>query len=294
MKIPHPIPYQGSKRYLASQILNYFPTGIERLIEPCAGSAAITVAASVQGLSPCYHINDLNGPLVELWKAIINTPELISKQYERLWKAQQSDSRKYYDVVRKKFNQTGRPDYLLYLLTRCVKAAVRYNLNGGFNQSADHRRLGTNPAVMQRRIFLASKLLKGKTELSSLDYKEIVKIAQPNDLVYLDPPFQGVRVNRTSRYLHGVEYDELVSVLETLNQRNISFLVSYDGKTGNKIHGKSLPQHLQLIQVKLKAGRSPQATLLGRSRNIYESLYISKALQRRIQDAPAVLCLPSS
>jgi len=282
MKIPHPIPYQGSKRYLASQILSYFPTQIDRVIEPCAGSAAITLAACTNGLASRYHLNDLNEPLIALWKQIINSPGQISRKYEKLWEAQHSGSKKHYYAVRKKFNETGRPDYFLYLLTRCVKAAVRYNPLGEFNQSPDNRRFGTHPTLMKKRIFTASKLLKNKTEFSAHDYTDVVKIAQPNDLVYFDPPYQGVCTNRNSRYFQGIDYEELISVLETLNQRNISFLVSYDGKTGNKKHGKMLPEKLELFQVKLKAGRSSQATLLGRSRNIYESLYISRALQERL------------
>ena len=37
--IPHPIPYQGSKRRLASAILRYVPRGANRMVEPFAGSA---------------------------------------------------------------------------------------------------------------------------------------------------------------------------------------------------------------------------------------------------------------
>lgn len=282
MKIPHPIPYQGSKRYLASLILNYFPSGIKRLIEPFAGSAAISLAASSYGLSSFYHLNDLNEPLILLWKAIINNPEQISKQYESLWEAQHTNSHKYYNEIREQFNKTGRPDYFLYLLTRCVKAAVRYNANGKFNQSPDNRRTGTLPTTMKHKIFGASSLLRDKTICSSLDYKEVLQSTQPGDLVYLDPPYQGVCSNRDSRYFQGIVYDEFVQVLELLNKRNISFLVSYDGKTGDKSHGKTLPQHLNLVHVELKAGRSSQATLLGRSSIVYESLYISPALLERI------------
>ncbi|MCJ7630886.1 DNA adenine methylase [Candidatus Bathyarchaeota archaeon] len=282
MKIPHPIPYQGSKRCLASLILNYFPSGIKRLIEPFAGSAAISLAASAYGLSPLYHLNDLNKPLILLWEAIINNPEQISKQYESLWEAQHSNSRKHYNVIREQFNKTGRPDYFLYLLTRCVKAAVRYNPSGKFNQSPDNRRTGTLPKTMKRQIFGASSLLKDKIIYSSLDYKEVLQTAQPGDLVYLDPPYQGVCSKRDSRYFQGIVYDEFVQVLEFLNKRAISFLVSYDGKTGNKSHGKPLPRHLNLVRVELKAGRSSQATLLGRSSIVYESLYISPALLGRI------------
>jgi len=283
ISIPHPIPYQGSKRSLAPEILKYFPVKIERLIEPFAGSSAITLASASHGLSSNYLLNDLNKPLIKLWEAIINSPQKISDQYRKIWNKQHVNNREYYDNIREKFNKTGRPDYLLYLLARCVKSAIRYNSSGEFNQSPDNRRLGTNPNIMEKRILSASILLKGKTTFSFQDYKDVVKTAKENDLIYLDPPYQGVCTNRNSRYFQGVDFDELVSVLELLNKREISYLVSYDGKTGNKTHGKYLPEHLRLMQVKLKAGRSSQATLLGRSSMIYESLYISKALQKKIK-----------
>ncbi len=67
-------------------------------------------------------------------------------------------------------------------------------------------------------------------------------------------------------------------MLEQLNERKIRYIVSYDGRTGNKIHGVLLPQHLHLTHVELQAGRSSQATLLGRNDSTYESLYIAPAL----------------
>ena len=174
MKIPHPIPYQGSKRSLAPDILGYFPERIGTLIEPFAGSAAITLATAARGAAVRYVINDLNQPLVDLWRAIIESPEKLARQYETLWRAQHDDRRHYYDKVREDFNRTGRPDYLLYLLARCVKAAVRYNADGEFNQSPDNRRMGALPDTMREQVLGASHLLRGKTECSSLDYKEVV------------------------------------------------------------------------------------------------------------------------
>jgi hypothetical protein len=44
MSVPHPIPYQGSKRALASAILAYLPEDCVTLIEPFAGSAALSLA----------------------------------------------------------------------------------------------------------------------------------------------------------------------------------------------------------------------------------------------------------
>lgn len=281
--IPHPIPYQGSKRYLANQILQYFPADVKEFYEPFVGSAAITMATAYYNLAAKYHVSDLNSPLMNLWDEIINHPRRISNRYEALWISDWKKADEHYYEVRMEFNKSGRSDYLLYLLTRCVKSAVRYNTEGKFNQSPDKRRLGTNPLMMRRRIISASKLLKGKTNIYIKDYRLIAKRAKEKDLVYLDPPYQGVCMNSNSRYYQGVDFDELVYSLEELNKESVSFLVSYDGRTGDKKHGKPLPHRLGLKKVHLYAGRSSQATLLGLTSSIYESLYISPALRERIK-----------
>lgn len=283
LKVPHPIPYQGSKRNLAPAILGYFPERVGTLIEPFAGSAALTLAAAARGLAARYVINDLNQPLVDLWLAIVVSPEKLARQYEALWRAQHGDRRQYYDKVRDDFNRTGRPDSFLYLLARCVKAAVRYNANGDFNQSPDNRRMGALPETMREQILGASHLLRGKTECSSLDYKDVVAKATADDLIYLDPPYQGVCGERDPRYLKGVLFDEFVEVLETLNFRDIKYLVSYDGRTGERVHGRKLPERLRLHRIELHAGRSSQATLLGRDEITVESLYLSPALAESLQ-----------
>jgi len=282
MRIPHPIPYQGSKRNLADRILSYFPPGVNTLIEPFAGSAAITLAAAARGKAKRFYLNDLNKPLMDLWNLIINEPERVAKEYEDLWKAQHQRGRSYYDKIREAFNKTGRPDYFLYLLARCVKASVRYNANGEFNQSPDNRRKGALPSTMRIHIFGGSFLLKGKSLCSSMDYKDCILMPTADDLIYMDPPYQGVCSKRDPRYLKEVEFNEFVEVLEFLNSRKISYIISYDGRTEDKVHGKKLPGHLNLYHQELLAGRSTQATLLGRNAKTFESLYLSPALVEKI------------
>ena len=278
MNVPHPIPYQGSKRNLARDILRCFPAKVETLHEPFAGSAAISLAAAARGKAKRFHINDLNKPLIDLWRAIVNTPQKLASEYEALWQAQLDDPRKYYNKIRDDFNLTGSPDCFLYLLARCVKASVRYNANGEFNQSPDNRRKGAAPATMRRQILGASYLLKGKTTFSSRNYRDVAFLAKEDDLVYMDPPYQGVCGNRDTRYLASVQFCEFVEVLERLNSRGIRYIVSYDGRTGTKVHGRVLPEDLNLTHMELDAGRSTQATLLGRKDATYESLYLSAAL----------------
>ena len=213
MDVPHPIPYQGSKRNLAAIILSYFPAHTTRLIEPFAGSAALSLAAASQQRFNQFLLNDINAPLIHLWDMIIHQPDVLADQYEYLWKTQIGVERQYYDDVRGLFNKTHRPDYFLYLLARCVKASIRYNANGEFNQSPDNRRKGRQPAAMRHDIHQSSRLLRGSTILMSGDYREALEAATAGDIVYMDPPYQGVYTNRDPRYIEGVKFDDFVLTL---------------------------------------------------------------------------------
>ena len=250
-KLPHPIPYQGSKRNLAPDILRYFPEQIDVLYEPFAGSAAMTIATAEAGLAQSFHLNDLNKPLIDLWEEIINRPDQLAEKYTNLWNDQLADPKAFYVKVRDEFNRTGAPHLFLYLLARCVKASVRYNARGEFNQSPDNRRKGMKPQTMKMQIMGASYFLKGKTATASANYRDILKLAEPKDLVYMDPPYQGVCGNRDTRYLESVQFCEFVEALEELNSRQIRYIVSYDGRTGDKSYGKTLPDELNLTLIEL-------------------------------------------
>jgi DNA adenine methylase len=281
--MPHPVPYQGSKRNIAEHILQFFPLDTEGLYEPFAGSSAITIAAASRGKAEHFFVNDLNAPLIGLWKEIVSSPSRLSANYEQLWNAQIGQERTFYDDIRRLFNETHSPDFLLYLLARCVKASVRYNAAGEFNQSPDNRRLGRNPAHMKSDIFAVSHLLRGRVAFSSEDFSKALDAAKSRDLVYMDPPYQGTSGNRDGRYIKGLNVTQLTSCLSHLNRRDISFILSYDGHCGETKYGAALPDVLDLYHLSIDAGRSSQATLLGRNETTYESLYLSPALVERIE-----------
>jgi len=283
MKIPQPIPYQGSKRALAPLILKYFPAKINRLIEPFAGSSAITVATAIRSKASKYWINDLNQPLVTLIEEIVNNPEKISSNYKDVWIKQLGNEKKYYKEIRNRFNTHSRPEDFLYVLARCIKGAVRYNSIGEFNQSPDNRRKGKLPKTMRKEIFQISNLLKGKTKFTATDYSHIFQEANELDLIYMDPPYQGTSNKKDSRYLAGLNLEEFILNLELLNLKNVPYLISFDGKLGNKSYGNDLPKALQLRKIMIEVGRSTTSTLLGQDEITYESLYLSKALVQRIK-----------
>ena len=232
MKIPQPIPYQGSKRSIAKTILSFFPHQFDTLVEPFAGSAAVSIAAASDGKSSKFHINDINKALMKLWHEIINNPKGISDEYENLWNEQTGKEKDFYFLIRDKFNEIKRPDYFLYILARCVKASIRYNSKGDFNQSPDNRRKGRNPIKMRNDIFAVSNLLRGRTIITTEDYKKVLKKVTETDLVYMDPPYQGICSGRDPRYYEGIDFSNFISQIEGLIDRHVPFILSYDGRKG--------------------------------------------------------------
>ena len=283
---PHIVQYQGSKRILAPQILQYLPKRFNRMIEPFAGMAAMSIAAAKQGRARRYMVNDLNTPIVDVLRAVIETPLRLANDYERVWNAQftyEGGSVEHYYKVRDDFNRGEQtPANMLYLLARCVKGAVRYGSNGMFNQSPDKRRNGTSPKNLRTNVEAISYYMKGRTDYCSVDYHEVLENTSSGDIVYMDPPYQGVSNVRDSRYLSGINHKEFVEAIDLLNRKGIDFLISYDGTCGNRQYGEDLPIELGLYKVMLNAGLSSQNILLGKKEVTYEALYVSSGLRQYI------------
>ena len=125
----------------------------------------------------------------------------------------------------------------------------------------------------------------------SRDYQDILKMARPGDLVYMDPPYQGVSNARDNRYFSGVPFEEFSEALEILDRNEVDYLISYDGECGGKEYGEDLPENLHCKKILLNAGRSSQATLLGKKQITLEALYISDSLISCYQKIPQQLSL---
>ena len=281
-RVPHPFPYQGSKRGIATQILPHLPINTRCLIEPFCGSAAISLACAASGRVQRFWLNDANAPLIGLWAQVLERPVELAARYEELWRQQLPDRKAFFFQVRDEFNRTHEPHLLLYLLARIVKGAIRYSADGRFNQSPDNRRSGMQPSTLREQILGVSTLLATRTKLTALDFRSVVTEATLDDVIYMDPPYQGTSFTRDHRYFGGVSYDEFVEVLQGMNDRGVSYIISYDGRTGDKKHGRSLPSHLSLQHLHIRAGRSSQLTLLGHARETVESLYLSPTLMERL------------
>ncbi len=278
LKLPHPIPYQGSKRNLAPLIGRYVPADIDTWYEPFAGSAAMALWAARHCNIRRIILGDSLTPIMQLWAAILADPEGTAAQYAEIWTGQKPGDGTYFNRVRERFNQNCDPVDLLYLLCRCVKNAVRFNAKGNFTQSVDKRRLGMRPDKMQIAIKGASELLRGRTEIRSGDWLATLADAGPDDFSYMDPPYFGTSTGKDRRYAEWMTQERLIAGLQSLNDRGIRFALSYDGTCGGKEYGPPLPDELLMTRLHLNAGRSSQATLNGGTAETIESLYLSQGL----------------
>ena len=282
--IPHPIPYQGSKRLLAPLILEHFPEQVHTLYEPFAGSGALSLAAAARHKAKRYVLGDSLTELIDVWNWILDQPVRLADDYQRLWERQHDDPVAFYNAVRDEYNELGGPARLLFLLARCVKNSVRFNRHGEFNQSPDKRRLGTAPERMRKNVLGAHDLLTGKTQALSADYSSLLALATPSDLVYMDPPYQGTSGSRDQRYYQQLDLERFIEELAALRSRGVPFIISFDGRSGTKTYGPNLPKFLNLTRLEIHAGRSAQATLNGADDETYESLYLSPELSKRMRD----------
>ncbi len=284
IRLPHAVPYQGSKRSLAPAIAPYFPTDIDALYEPFAGSAAMSIYAAHHRLARRFIIADSLAPMVELLKAIVTRPEHVARDYALRWHGQAEGDRDYFNRVRERYNSERDPVDLLYLICRCVKNAIRFNSAGRFTQSVDKRRLGMRPEKMAGAVGGISHLLKGRTEFRHGDWLDTTADAQPADFIYMDPPYLGTSIGRDKRYHAQLQSDALEAGLTSLLDRDLRFALSYDGMTGDKVYGPPLPARLGLTRLLLHAGTSSQATLGGQKAETIESLYLSPGLAEPVAE----------
>ena len=141
---------------------------------------------------------------------------------------------------------------------------------------------------MHKALSDASALLKGKTEIRSGDWIDTTADATAADFVYMDPPYLGTSIGRDRRYAEWMTQERLIAGLQVFRDRSLRFSLSYDGQSGERVYGPPLPSSLGLTRLMLRAGRSSQATLNGKTDVTFESLYLSHGLA--LSDRGNILC----
>ncbi|MBI1877591.1 MAG: Dam family site-specific DNA-(adenine-N6)-methyltransferase [Chloroflexi bacterium] len=261
------IKWSGSKRAIASLLAQIFPEA-ERYFEPFVGGGAMLPFRTSQiGVA-----GDIIVELINLWKAICDTPELTANEYEIRWRHLQSEGHTAYYAIRDSFNVTRNPHDLLFLSRTCVNGLIRFNSNREFNNSLHHTRPGIAPARLREVIQQWSRIIQG-IEFVAADYRHTLASVHPGDLVFLDPPYGGTR----GRYVPDeFNLDEFLGELERLNSVGAKWILTFDGAAGQRAYATTLPEALYKVQLALPTGNSPFTKLMKTGLDaVVESVYLN-------------------
>ncbi len=198
--------YRGGKSREIPRFLQYIPDDFNRYIEPFFGGGAVYFHIEPDNAI----INDINDRLMMFYRQLRDEyPEMrkqldeLQRQYEtnqlayKKLKAKSPDERvpnqneDLYYHIRELFNHPDGTllDGVLYFFINktAYSGMIRYNNSGEYNVPfGRYHNLNTKLVTPQH-----SELLQG-AELLSVDYKQVFDMAQEDDFIFLDPPYDCV------------------------------------------------------------------------------------------------------
>ena len=175
--------WAGGKRWLVPNQLDEFPDEYNRYFEPFLGSGAVFFALNPKSAV----LSDTNQDLIEVYTAIKLDWRRVMKELRRHQKRHDENPEEYYYAQRacrrrSIFTKAGQ---FIYLNRTCWNGLYRVNLDGQFNVPKGARDTILRDSDNFQSI---SSLLKNVT-LQVVDFEDVIAMAEPNDLVYADPPY---------------------------------------------------------------------------------------------------------
>lgn len=201
------IKYRGGKSKEIHHIVSQIPRFSGRYIEPFFGGGALYFH-----LEPKMAIiNDINTKLIDFYRGVQQDYPLLRKELdevEKIYHSNRMDFEKLkalspnervedknealYYHMRDMFNGLSKKKYsdaLLYFFINktAYSGMIRYNAKGEFNVP-----FGRYQNINTTLVTKAHSNLLSSAEIYNLDYSEIFKMANDDDFIFLDPPYDCV------------------------------------------------------------------------------------------------------
>ena len=301
------IKWTGSKRKQAPEIVDKFPKKINTYYECFLGGGSVLhelLNRIYLGEITCNKIVccDVNQDLINVFNIFKNkeTRKKLLEYYSNLHyqlkkladientpdlSEQVKKSQVLYYQQRDKLNSLDWNDperpYIFYWITRTsFNGLVRYNPKGKFNAPFHVAgRFGITPEELEKVFNSWGNVMDNvDIEFHCDSYNNVINKATIGDLIYMDPPYE----NTTGMYFcNGFDTNLFWKVLMTMNMREVKWLLSYDGFTGNEDRTADVPKILYKQHIYINSGHSSFKKLKSKSRGIgdkdvvYDSLYLN-------------------
>ncbi len=242
----------GNKQRFAHEIVGSFPKKFNRYFEPFLGSGAV-----LSTLSPRDALaSDIFSPLVDIWFALKNNPQMLKRWYEERWEIAHGELKKEgYESIKASYNNNPNGADLLYLCRSCYGGVVRFRKLDGYMSTPCGVHEPIKPKSFEHRVDLWHERVEN-TEFSLMGYEEAMAYAKAGDMVYCDPPYL-----HSQAILYGgqtFKLEDLIEEIEKCKSRGVYVALSIDGtkKSGKMLCDLPIPDGLFEEEIFVNCGRS--------------------------------------
>jgi DNA adenine methylase len=257
-----PLFYVGDKYKLVQEIKTYFPTTIDKFIEPFVGGGSVYLNVNAKKII----LNDIDSNVIDIHRflssfinkeqefydlifAIIHkynlscsyekdiVPTELKKRYVKTYYAH--FNKENFNRLKSDYNQSKERSIaeLYVLLIYGFNRMLRFNKQGNYNLPVGN--VDFNQNVYNALSDYFNLNAKKKISWFNQDYKEFLNTIEykKDDFIYLDPPYL-ITFSEYNKLWNEQTENDLLSILDNINEKNIKFAISnvthYKGKENNQ------------------------------------------------------------
>jgi len=223
----------GGKTQLLSQLDKFFPTEVDRYVEPFLGGGAVFFHLRRRFPRMRALLHDNNDELINTYQAVRGKPRELMRRLDEHLAAFNADRETYYYLVRSRHHLAKaeiveRAARMIFLNKTCFNGLWRVNSKGEFNVPMGSNK---NAALYDGRNILAASRALEDARLETMDFRNTLSEAQPGDFVYIDPPYYPVSptasfTSYTKDDFGGEQQRELAALFDDAAKRGVRLMLS--------------------------------------------------------------------
>lgn len=208
--------WAGGKAQILNNIIPKMPKNYGHFIEPFLGGGAVFFAVCPKNAI----IADINPELINLYRSVATDVDKVIAQLSRYKNTEEM----FYDVRALDWTNLPRIEAAartIFLNKTCFNGLYRVNRSGQFNVPFGRYK---SPKIMDESTLRAASTILRDATIICGDYKTVLREnAQPNDFVFLDPPYLPISAysdfkRYTKEQFHEEEHVELAEEVERLHE----------------------------------------------------------------------------
>jgi DNA adenine methylase len=221
--------WAGGKTQLLNELISRMPEKFGIYHEPFLGSGALFFQLRAEGRIAEARLSDVNPELINAWTVLRDDPGSVISELRAVEERISEDD--YYAVRATDpadLNESERAARMIYLNRLCFNGLYRVNRKGSFNVPFGRYK---NPRILDSENLLAvSRALQG-VEIRLESFESAMARAEPDDFVYLDPPYDPLSPSSSfTSYSSGGfgerEQKQLAAEFANLSNRGVHALLS--------------------------------------------------------------------